>query len=64
MRQIAGWLLGFDNVRSIDSVDFSLAAPWASQNQLIVPAVCIAAVAIAVPVRRAVRIDPKEALRE
>ncbi|MBP90609.1 MAG: hypothetical protein CMJ64_28520 [Planctomycetaceae bacterium] len=35
------WLLGFDRVRSIDSIDFSLSAPWAADRGLLVFGCCM-----------------------
>lgn len=40
MMDYIGWLLGFENVRSIDSIDVTLAAPWASGHLWILLGCC------------------------
>lgn len=42
-----GWLLGFDHVRSIDSIGLSLSAPWAAERTTLVFACCVASVIVA-----------------
>ncbi len=53
MGSITGWLLGLNNVASVDSVDVSLSAPWARNNPfwLFLSLVVVVALAIVFYVR-------------
>lgn len=48
MIQYIGWLLGFENVRSIDAIRVTLAAPWAGNHSWAVLGVCVLAIGGAV----------------
>jgi len=48
MTRCLGWLLGYENAKSIDSLELSLAAPWASAHGLWVVLGCLALAAFAV----------------
>ncbi|MDA1049015.1 MAG: hypothetical protein O3C40_00845 [Planctomycetota bacterium] len=39
-----GWLLGFENTRSIDAIDLTFAAPWAGEQRWAVAGVCLLAI--------------------
>lgn len=41
---VLSWLLGFDNVQSIDSIELSLSAPWVVDRVWVVSACCLVAV--------------------
>jgi hypothetical protein len=48
MMQFVGWLLGFENVKSVEAVDLSLAAPWADGRAGQMVAACLAVVFVVV----------------
>jgi len=43
-----GWLFGFENVRSIDSIGVTLAAPWAGNQLWILSGSCLLAIGVVV----------------
>jgi len=44
MTQYIAWLLGFENVRSIDAIHVTLAAPWAGEHLWAVIGTCVIAI--------------------
>ena len=40
MTHFIGWLLGFENMRSLDAINVTLAAPWASEHPWAVLGMC------------------------
>lgn len=63
MTHYLGWLLGYENVRSIDSVNVTLAAPWAGEHLWAVFGVCVLAISGTFAFYRHFENCPSKALR-
>jgi hypothetical protein len=64
MTQYIGWLLGFENIRSIDAIQVTLAAPWAGNHLWAVLGMCVLAIGGTVAFYRHFEMCKSNALRK
>lgn len=48
LTELIGWLLGYENVQSIDRVEFSFAARWAQENPFLILLACVIVCSLAI----------------